>query len=128
MFWLNVLEIPPKPDARSDHILLTVRSWLKIFYRPAGLPGSPNEAVKQLHWRLISNARECENPSAFNVSFNHVGLKSADASGSDRQSGMCPTRGKRTFALPVTPVSNRVFFTTIDDHGGLSHHEASLSR
>ena len=128
VFWLNVLEIPPKPDARSDHIQLTVRSRLKIFYRPAGLPGSPNEAVKQLRWRRVNNALECENPSAFNVSFNHVGLKSADASGSDRQSGMCPARGKRTFVLPVTPVSNRVFFTTIDDHGGLSHHEANLSR
>ena len=130
VFWLNVLEIPPKPDARTDHIQLTVRTRMKIFYRPADLPGSPKEAYTQLRWRLISNTLECDNPSAFNVSFNHVGLKSANDS-SGRQSGMCPARGKQTFAVDATPAQlagGKLFFTTIDDRGGLEHHETTFSR
>jgi chaperone protein EcpD len=105
VFWLNVLEIPPKPSGKADHIQLTVRSRLKLFYRPAGLAGSPKAAVTQLRWRLVQNnqgyALECENPSAFTVSFNHVGLTDTVKSEDERQSGMCPARGQQR--LPCRP-------------------------
>ncbi|VTP15083.1 Chaperone protein EcpD precursor [Phytobacter ursingii] len=135
VFWLNVLEIPPKPAGKADHIQLTVRSRLKLFYRPTGLTGSPNAAVTQLRWRLVQNnqgyALECENPSAFTVSFNHVGLTDTVKSEEERQSGMCPARGRQRFAVRATPAqltSGRLFFTTIDDYGGQHHHQAVWRR
>ncbi|HAU8266430.1 TPA: fimbria/pilus periplasmic chaperone [Kluyvera intermedia] len=136
VFWLNVLEIPPKPTGKNTgHIQLTVRSRLKLFYRPAGLKGSPKAAVAQLRWRLVREGQdytlECENPSAFTVSFNHVGLTKTVKSEDERQSGMCPARGHQRFAVQATPVQlagGRLFFTTIDDYGGQHHHQATLSR
>ncbi|MGK9176079.1 molecular chaperone, partial [Yokenella regensburgei] len=135
VFWLNVLEIPPKPSGKADHIQLTVRSRLKLFYRPAGLPGTPKEAVTQLRWHLIQNgqqvALECQNPSAFIVSFNHVGLTEKAESEDERQSGMCPAKGQQRFTVQPTPAQLRggtLFFTTIDDYGGQHHHQATLSR
>lgn len=135
VFWLNVLEIPPKPAGKADHIQLTVRSRLKLFYRPAGLAGSPKAAVAQLRWRLVREgqdyALECENPSAFTVSLNHVGLTKTVNSEDERQSGMCPARGHQRFAIQATPAQladGRLFFTTIDDYGGQHHHQATLSR
>jgi chaperone protein EcpD len=59
VFWLNVLEIPPKPVGKANHIQLTVRSRLKLFYRPAGLAGSPKAAVAQLRWRLVRGSGLC---------------------------------------------------------------------
>ncbi|GJL35742.1 fimbrial chaperone [Enterobacter hormaechei] len=135
VFWLNVLEIPPKPAGKADHIQLTVRSRLKLFYRPTGLAGSPKAAVTQLRWRLVQNnqgyALECENPSAFTVSFNHVGLTDTVKSEHERQSGMCPARGRQRFAVRATPAQlagGRLFFTTIDDYGGQHHHQAAWRR
>ncbi|HAT2608337.1 TPA: molecular chaperone [Kluyvera intermedia] len=135
VFWLNVLEIPPKPAGKADHIQLTVRSRLKLFYRPEGLAGSPKAAVAQLRWRLVQNnqgyALECENPSAFTVSLNHVGLTDTVKSEDERQSGMCPARGQQRFAVQATPAQlggGTLFFTTIDDYGGQHHHQATLSR
>ncbi|MHB9325993.1 fimbrial biogenesis chaperone [Phytobacter ursingii] len=135
VFWLNVLEIPPKPSGKADHIQLTVRSRLKLFYRPAGLAGSPKAAVTQLRWRLVQNnqgyALECENPSAFTVSLNHVGLTDTVKSEDERQSGMCPARGQQRFAVQATPTQlagGRLFFTTIDDYGGQHHHQVPLNR
>ncbi|MHB9325995.1 fimbrial biogenesis chaperone [Phytobacter ursingii] len=135
VFWLNVLEIPPKPAGKADHIQLTVRSRLKLFYRPAGLAGSPKAAVAQLRWRLVQNnqgyALECENPSAFTVSLNHVGLTDTVKSEDERQSGMCPARGQQRFAVQATPAQlggGTLFFTTIDDYGGQHHHQATWHR
>ena len=135
VFWLNVLEIPPKPSGKADHIQLTVRSRLKLFYRPAGLAGSPKAAVAQLRWRLVREGQDyalaCENPSAFTVSLNHVGLTDTVKSEDERQSGMCPARGHQRFAIQTTPAQlggGTLFFTTIDDYGGQHHHQATLSR
>ncbi|ORJ47303.1 hypothetical protein B2M27_26730 [Kluyvera intermedia] len=135
VFWLNVLEIPPKPSGKADHIQLTVRSRLKLFYRPAGLPGSPKAAIEQLRWRLVREgqgyALECENPSAFTVSFNHVGLTDTVKSEDERQSGMCPAKGQQQFDVQATPAQlagGRLFFTTIDDYGGQHHHQATWRR
>ncbi|MGK9175802.1 molecular chaperone, partial [Yokenella regensburgei] len=135
VFWLNVLEIPPKPAGKADHIQLTVRSRLKLFYRPAGLPGSPKEAVTQLRWRLVQTSQgyalECQNPSAFTVSFNHVGLTKTVNSEDERQSGMCPAKGQQRFTVQARTgqlTGGRLFFTTIDDHGGQHHHQATWGR
>ena len=56
VFWLNVLEIPPKPEAGADlnTLQMAFRSRIKLFYRPVGLPGNPNEAVEQVQWQLVT--------------------------------------------------------------------------
>jgi chaperone protein EcpD len=59
VFWLNVLEVQPKTKHKTNDdnaIQFPVRSRLKLFYRPAGLPGSPGDAVNALHWRLLGVA------------------------------------------------------------------------
>ncbi|VTP16524.1 Chaperone protein EcpD precursor [Phytobacter ursingii] len=133
VFWLNILEVQPKSSIskeNSDRIKFTVRSRLKVFYRPMGLPGSPNDAAAQLHWRLISQGKgyalECDNPTAWNVSFHDVRLKSAPAVADTKQNGMCPAKGKKLIPVKevMAPRSGRVLFTTIDDYGGYKEGES----
>ena len=134
VYWLNVLEIQPKPAGKKEgtdnFMQFSVRTRLKIFYRPQGLSGSPQEAVGKLHWRLVSadkgHALECDNPSAFNVSFNDVRLKGVAESEAGKQSGMCPARGKTIFPVKGLP-GGEVAFITIDDYGGYKKHEATFS-
>lgn len=134
VYWLNVLEVQPKPTGKkegtSNFMQFSVRSRLKIFYRPQGLTGSPQEAVGHLRWRLVSadkgHALECENPSAFNVSFNDVRLKGVAEQEAEKQSGMCPARGKIIFPVKGTP-GGKVAFITIDDYGGYNENDATYS-
>lgn len=137
VFWLNVLEVPPKDthqQADSRAIKVSIRSRLKVFYRPKGLPGSPKEAVTQLRWRRVQDGEtpfiECENPTAFNVSFNYVGLKGTPVKESEKQSGMCPAKGKQRFSLTgeTGAANGRLALTTIDDFGGYHDSEAVFSR
>lgn len=133
VFWLNVLEVQPKTKHKTNDdnaIQFPVRSRLKLFYRPAGLPGSPGDAVNALHWRLLGvagqNKIECENPSAFSVSFARLSLSEAEAQ-AENVTGMCPAKARSVFTLPGTG-QGKIYFTTINDHGGFARHHAIYSR
>jgi chaperone protein EcpD len=131
VFWLNVLEIQPKSvgdQADKNSIKVTIRIRLKIFFRPKGLVGSPDEAVSQLRWRRVTDDKgvsvACDNPTPWNVSFNHIGLKNVPVTDDEKQSGMCPARGSRTFTLTGSPETDgKLTLITIDDFG--SYHKSS---
>jgi chaperone protein EcpD len=55
LFWLNVLDLPADPpDAVVANVLkMAVRSRIKLFVRPAGLPGTANRAPERVAWRLV---------------------------------------------------------------------------
>ncbi|HFJ7112359.1 TPA: fimbrial chaperone, partial [Escherichia coli] len=54
VFWFNVLEVPPKPDAakaaNQSLLQLAFRTRIKLFYRPEGLSGIPSDAPLALKW------------------------------------------------------------------------------
>lgn len=82
LFWLNVLEIPPKPTAEEaagkNLVQLAIRSRLKFFYRPANLPGDPLKAPAQLTWKAVADgqgyALEIHNPTAYHVTIIRLSL------------------------------------------------------
>ncbi|WP_354692796.1 molecular chaperone [Phytobacter sp. RSE-02] len=130
VFWLNILEIQPKTLAQkekaNDYVQFSIRSRLKLFYRPKGLSGSPEEAVSTLRWRVVHGGVECINPSPFNVSFHKMSLSTASEKDNEYQHGMCQAKGTTVFSFQEK-VNEKIFFTTIDDYGGLTKHEARLS-
>jgi chaperone protein EcpD len=103
-----------------------VRTRLKVFYRPAGLPGTPGGVVNTLRWRLSGEAGAmkiiCENPSAFNVSLARISLYATDRP-NEEVKGMCPAKGSAAFTLEGTE-TGKVYFTTISDYGGFARHSA----
>jgi len=137
VFWLNVLEIPPKPKADSDtaenYMQLAVRSRLKLFYRPKGLPGSADAAPDQVNWHLISEGRgytvECVNDTAFNVSFSDISFKGTPPKQTVNKGGMCPAKGKEIFPVAGAPdASDKLVVTVINDYGGFNPHEVAITR
>ena len=141
VFWLNVLEIPPKPKAlNSDNgrdqnfLQMAVRSRLKMFYRPKGLPSSPDGAVDMLSWHLVSHgnsyAVECTNNTPYNVSFGDVVFKNTTPVQAVSKGGMCPAMGKGEFAMSGNPDASggKLVLTVINDYGGFNNHEANFAR
>jgi len=137
VFWLNVLEIPPKPkagaDAPENYMQLAVRSRLKLFYRPKGLQGSIDEAPDQTRWHLLSKGGgyevECTNDTPYNVSFSDVSFKGVAQQEAVNKGGMCPAKGKGTFPISGTPdAGGKLVVTVINDFGGFNPHEMSFTR
>ncbi|WP_043420255.1 fimbrial biogenesis chaperone [Cupriavidus basilensis] len=52
LFWINFLEVPPKPPDGGDLLKLTYRLRMKVLFRPSTLAGNARQAVAQLAWRV----------------------------------------------------------------------------
>ena len=80
VFWLNVLEIPPKPSSpqiqSKDYLQLAIRSRLKLFYRPAGLASDPMKAPGELSFKAASAAGSTalmvHNPTPYYVTIGKI--------------------------------------------------------
>jgi len=76
LFWLNVLDIPPRAALNSDlpnQLELAFKHRMKVFFRPRGLAGSAADAPARLTWKLLSRdgklvGIEASNPTAYHVS------------------------------------------------------------
>lgn len=130
VYYLNVLEIPPKADQSEgmNSLQMAFRSRIKIFYRPAGLAGKPDDALAQLRWSLVSTrdgegyALRVNNPSGYHVS--QVGLTLVvDGRRYRAEDGMVGPRQSHQFAvqgLDGQPGAGaKVEFEAINDYGAL---------
>ncbi|MDR8050292.1 fimbrial biogenesis chaperone [Burkholderia cenocepacia] len=133
-FMLNVLEIPPDAVANAGESMLkiAVRTRVKLFYRPASLPGSPATAPDQLTWRVASKSGRwvlnVTNPSAYHVSFSKIVLDASD----HRyviDGGMVAPGSTTEFPLQgmsQLPSSGTVEFASINDFGATSERKQPL--
>lgn len=102
LFTLSVASIPsgrPGPDS----VQLAVRSRLKLFWRPAGLKGAPEDAYRQLRWQMTPSGLTVSNPTPYYVTvFNlNTGGQAVDNAGmvapfSTRHTAWCQGRAACT--------------------------------
>lgn len=139
LFWVNVLEVPPKAANSDERNLLqfAFRTRIKLFFRPAGLAGDVATAPEKLVWKLVpadggkSMALQVTNPTPFHVNFAHVGINVGGQAKGDNGGGMVVPGGSATF--PLKDVSARpsgdvkADFTIINDYGALNALQAPLA-
>lgn len=121
LFWLNVLEVPPASAQGQNRLKIAFRSRVKLFYRPAGLPGNPMAAAEQLQWRLQRNgaewALECRNDSPYYVTLGKVSVSGVSPT-LDIHSSMLAPGERRTMPLKgALATAGKVDYTSITDLG-----------
>ncbi|WP_176114470.1 fimbrial biogenesis chaperone [Burkholderia cepacia] len=136
LFWLNVLEVPPKAAASDDRnkIQIAFRSRIKVMFRPEGLAGSADAAPKQLNWRIVGAdggyALQASNPTPYIVNLGSVTLNTA---GQKHDAGMGYVLPGGTQQFPVKQLralpSNgaKVMFGSINDWGATTDNEQPVS-
>lgn len=95
LFWLNVLEVPPTASASeaTNTLQLAFRSRIKLFYRPTGLAGTPDDAPAKVTWKFARKADgtvalAATNPTAYHVTFARVAATSGGASYANENGAM----------------------------------------
>ena len=134
LFWLNVLEIPPKPSgpqfAGRNYLQFAIRSRLKLFYRPASLPGDVMKAPDKLSFTAQGPALEVHNPTPYYVTISKLSL-GADGKPFDGASGMIAPFGDLHLTLKglaqAPSAGTLVVFTTINDFGGTDVHKGTVA-
>lgn len=139
LFWLNVLEVPPKladgdaaAEGERNYLRFAFRIRTKVFFRPTQLPGKPGDAIAQLRWSLRRGPQgallQVDNPSAYHVTFHHVALAmgpQTDATLLAGETGMVAPGDSLTLAVRqasaiVIPADAQVQFKYINDYGAFS--------
>jgi P pilus assembly chaperone PapD len=131
LFWVNILEVPPKPKADEDlnKLQLAFRYRLKLFYRPNGLPGSADAAPGKLTWRRTTDGGlSASNPTPFHVTLNDVRVNIGDSDVLVEPFAI-PPLGTVT-AISPQPLSAgrelRVEYKSINDYGGFVPHSKTV--
>lgn len=135
LYWLNMLEIPPKNGTASANILqFAFRTRIKVFYRPSNLAGEPVLAYQKLRWTLHSGkdglVLRADNPTPFHVNFANVSLNVGGQEQGGQGGGMVAPFSQAEFPLKdlrARPSGQlKVAVTVINDFGALVPTEAVL--
>lgn len=130
LYWLTVLELPPKPaeGTAANKLQMAFASRLKLFYRPKGL-GSLESGIQSLQWKLQGDELVCTNPGAFHITFvgirlggQEVTLDKGSAMVAPRDTLRLPLKGRATGSGDTS-----VDFKVINDFGADAPHTARLS-
>jgi len=127
VFYFNLLDIPPKPaDAAGKNLLqFAVRTRVKLFHRPAGLPGNARDAAGQLQWRAQGGALQVNNPSAYHVTISTLTLPD----GRKVEADMIAPGAEVRLPLPSgAAMPSSVTFQWLDDYGTPRDAEAAVAR
>ncbi|MNT43139.1 Chaperone protein EcpD precursor [compost metagenome] len=132
-----MLEIPPKPSADEagvNSLQMAFRSRFKLFFRPAGLPGSAPEAPAALRWELGSRNGKpvlvAHNPTPYHVSPVTVEVIAGEHLVKATEPDMIAPGATAAFQLDGevrNPAGATVRVHCINDFGGRDQFSAPLS-
>lgn len=135
LFWLNVLETPPRRKQDENVLQFAFRTRIKIFFRPENLIGNAGMAGEKLKWEL-SRASTSQapvikvfNPTPYYVSFGRMEVAVAGRR-FDLKPGMVAPFGYESFPWPASapsqPAKASIEYEVIDDFGGRGLLKKSL--
>lgn len=119
LYYFNLLDIPPKPSKKElkdnpNYLQFSVRSRLKMFYRPSGLPYPPAEAYKKVTWQAKGGKLWADNPTPYYLTFTQaqVGAKDTPAA------VMVEPFSQGEFDVKGVSSGQKVKWLLINDYGG----------
>ena len=131
LFWLNVLDIPPKPSTSAqgknftpDNFLqLAVRSRIKLFYRPSDIKQNVTLAPEKIQWRSQDSSLLAKNPTPFYITITSITQESAGETIDILSEGLMLKPFSEQSVLLKSPSTQNMTFTTINDYGGRVIHK-----
>lgn len=129
LFWLNVQEVPPKPDAKDGKdgngslLAIAMNTRVKLIYRPKALITGRQNAEKMLKLEQRGNSTWLKNPTPYYMAI--IGIK---------QNGTTLTLSdKSTQGITALPpfsdvslgkkVGNKISIDAINDWGGVQTYD-----
>lgn len=76
LFYYNIREIPPAPDATSTHAIVQVamQSRIKMFWRPAALQKKPGDQTEHaMKFSLHDKTLQVNNPTPYYITLAYLG-------------------------------------------------------
>lgn len=122
VFWLNVLEVPAKSEAKTNEnrLQMAFRTRIKLFYRPAGLQGNANDASKAVTWNTQGGKVQATNPTPFYVNFVNLSVN-----GKNLDNAMVAPRSSMVLNLAGNG-GNKISGSVVNDYGAVNPFDAVI--
>ncbi len=114
-FWLNVKSIPSTTKTDQNTLQISVKTRIKLFYRPSGLAGDAHEAYKALTFSRTGQTLTVKNPTPYFVSFQNLKVGTQDI----KEPGMVAPMSNLSWTIPAG-ASGKVSWKAINDYGSPS--------
>ncbi len=115
IFWLNVKSIPATAASQSNQLQISVKTRIKLIYRPAGLSESPETAYQKLVFSRQGGRLTAHNPTPFYISFYALNVNGKDVD----NPGMVAPGQDSSWSAPAN-AGGKVTWSAINDFGGIS--------
>lgn len=115
LYWLNIKSIPASEKTDKNTLQISVKTRIKLMYRPTGLPGNASEAYKALSFTRHGNLLQVTNPTPYHVAFYSVKVGNQDI----KDAGTVGPKGTLNWPLP-TGAAGFVSWQAINDFGGIT--------
>ncbi|WP_413506589.1 molecular chaperone [Serratia proteamaculans] len=115
VFWLDVKSTPGTLKSEENQLQVSIKSRIKLFFRPAGIQGNSAEAYKHLKFSRQGNQLNVNNPTPYYVSFYSVKIGSNEI----KDAGMVAPMSNASWPLTSASV-NSVSWQAITDFGDIS--------
>lgn len=127
VFFLNTLQIPAfdPAEAERNRMLLLLRNRLKLFHRPAGLPGSAESAAEALRFGIARSGADwtliADNGSAFHVSLIELRIV-GEGLAIDLAPRMVAPKSSQSWRVEsradLAASARKILLRFVNDHGG----------
>jgi P pilus assembly chaperone PapD len=134
LFWINVLEAP-KNTQDPNELRISLRTRIKLFYRPEKLEIKPEDAPEKIEWKINHNEGKwtlsAQNNSPYFITLSQIKIKTEQFTGLAKltpQNSMIPPNGniKLLLTSDKNPIAPGIKFSTINDYGGTSDYTSTL--
>ncbi|OAL79174.1 hypothetical protein AY606_07045 [Acinetobacter sp. SFB] len=115
--WINIQEIPPKPE-NENTLQLAVRSKIKLFYRPQQIEADLPAAVKKLQWYVENETLKLKNNSPLFITIGDLKLGNNSAPIRNMNQDMVPPYQTIDVLANVSKDVKSIHYTYINDYGG----------
>jgi P pilus assembly chaperone PapD len=133
VYWLNAQEIPLAANEQNT-LQIAVRQRIKVFYRPAGLPGKASEAPTELQWHVVRSQTgqtlQVTNPTVYHVSYIGLEVTGSGQTQALVKGDMVSPGETRSYPLrqPSSSATGlSVSYQAINDYGAAELYQAGLN-
>lgn len=124
LYWLNVLEIPAKPNLAlnevesRNYLQIAVRSRIKVFYRPNLIKKQINTASEKLQWYRNNKSQVMvKNPTPFYITIKSIDQKRNNQDVNLYSKGMMLAPYSEQTLILNAPRYDNLFYVTLNDYG-----------
>lgn len=117
------------PDRSREHAADRGTSAHKVFFRPDGLQGDPQQAPEKLNWKWGDDTGvQVENPGPYHVSMLRISIRQHDTELARLDSQMLAPHQRLRIPLQHPPASAPLVlsFVSLNDYGGQVPYQATL--